>query len=90
MRTLTETFDLHGNDMYARELTSDETNEVAGGTGNALVQLTGVSGTASTLTIDGTATLATSNTTALAVLTANIHAAGANNSVSLASAASVT
>ena len=90
MRTLTETFDLHGNDMYVRELTSDETSEVAGGTGNAAVLLQGVSGAGSTLTINGTATLATTNTTAIAVLTATIAAAGANNTVALVSQASVT
>ena len=90
MRTLTETFDLHGNDMYVRELTSDETNEVAGGLGTAAVQLTGQTGAASTLTINGTATLATTNTTALAILTANVAATGANNTVSLVSVATVT
>jgi len=83
MRTETATFELHGNDMFVRELTSDETNEVAGGVGTAQVLLAAQSGAASTLSVTGAAALQTSNTTALAALTATIAATGANNTVVL-------
>jgi hypothetical protein len=81
MRYETGTFELHGNDMYVRELTFDETNEVVGGTGLAQLTIIQSSGAASTQTVNATTTLVTSNTAASVAATLGIVAAGANNAL---------
>jgi len=96
MRTETATFELHDNyglrDNYMtmRELTLAETNEVAGGTGLALVTAFGASGTGSSLSASGSFLVASNNTSALAAITAdNIVATGPNNTLALAAFATV-
>ena len=89
MRIETGTFELRDNDMMMRELTSAETNEVAGGVGTAQVVGIAQSGAGSTLTTsNGAFTLATTNTSAVAAISANFAATGANNTLVLAAAAS--
>jgi hypothetical protein len=91
MRIETGTFDLRDNDMMMRELTSAETNEVAGGVGTAEVVAVAQSGAGSTLTTtNGVFALATTNTSAVAVIQANFAATGANNTVALATLAQVS
>ena len=84
MRIETGTFELRDNDMMMRELTSTEMNEVAGGVGTASVVGIAQSGAGSTLTTsNGAFTLATTNTSALAAVSANFAATGANNTLVL-------
>jgi len=90
MRTLTETFELHGNDMFVRELTDAETNEVAGGTGTAQIVVAGQSGAGSTLGLTVSAALTTTNTLADATMGVSLAATGANNVAVLAAAATVS
>jgi|1186.fasta_scaffold752769_1 hypothetical protein len=87
MKTETATFELRDNEM--RELTLAETDEVAGGTGVALIEAVSLSGSGSSQTLGIDATLSTTNTSALAIVTANISATGANNAASLAALAQV-
>jgi hypothetical protein len=90
MRTETGTFELRGDDMMMRELTYAETNEVAGGTGNAFVFASQTSGAASSSLLSGNFTVSTTNTTALAAISANnIVEAGANNTLNLQAFAQV-
>jgi len=88
MRIETGTFELRDNDMMMRELTSAETNEVAGGVGTAQVVALAQSGAGSTLTASGSFTTATTNTSAVAAIAATFAATGANNTLILAAAAS--
>ena len=89
MRIETGTFELRDNDMMMRELTSAETNEVAGGVGTAQVVALAQSGAGSTLTTsNGSFALATTNTSAVAAIAATFAATGANNTLTLAAAAS--
>jgi len=83
MRTLTETFELHGNDMFVRELTDAETNEVAGGTGTGQILAAAVSGAGSTLSLSVTGSAATTNTTAAAAITATAVPTGPANQATL-------
>jgi len=88
MRIETGTFELRNNDMMMRELTSAETNEVAGGVSQATVVGQATSGAGSTLTTSGGAfVVATTNTSAVAAITANFAATGANNTLVLAAQA---
>jgi hypothetical protein len=90
MRTETGTFELRGDDMMMRELTYAETNEVAGGTGSAFVFASQTSGAASSSLLSGNFTVSTTNTTALAFISANnIVEAGANNALNLQAFAQV-
>jgi hypothetical protein len=90
MRTETGTFELRDNDMMMRELTYAETNEVAGGVGSAFVFASQTSGAASSSSLSGNFTVATTATTALAFISANnIAEAGANNTLSLQAFAQV-
>jgi len=82
MRTETGTFELRDNDMVMRELTYAETSEVVGGVGTAEVLAATQSGAGSSLTSrNGAFTLATTNTSAVAVISASFAATGANNTV---------
>jgi hypothetical protein len=87
MKYETGTFELRDNDMMMRELTSAETNEVAGGTGFASVSGQLVSGAGSSaFTTSGTGfSLSTTPTFAFGSITMNISASGPNVSASVAS-----
>jgi hypothetical protein len=89
MRTETGTFELCDNDMMIRELTSAKTNEVVGGVGTATVSSLARSGAGSTLSVSGTFTLATTNTSAFAAISETVSATGPNNRLSIAASASV-
>ena len=89
MRYETGTFELRDNDMMMRELSSAETDEVAGGVGIASVSSTVASGAGSTLTANGSFTVATTNSSALAVITESIAATGPNNAAALSAFAQV-
>ena len=90
MRYETGTFELRDNDMMMRELSSAETNEVAGGVGIAAISAQAQSGAGSTLTTsNGTFALATTNTSASAALATNVAATGLNNTLTLAALAIV-
>ena len=90
MRTETGTFELRDDDMMIRELTYAETNEVAGGTGSAFVFAQQTSGAASSSLLAGNFTVSTTNTTALAFISANnINEVGANNTLTLQAFAQV-
>jgi hypothetical protein len=91
MRYETGTFELRDNDMMMRELSSAETDEVVGGLGTAEVVALTQSGAGSTLTSsNGAFTLATTNTSALAAISGNFAATGANNTIALAAIAIVS
>jgi len=79
MKFETGTFELRGNDMMMRELSSAETSEVAGGVGVALLTEIAVSGTGSSLTVSGPVNLTTSDTSAFASLSQTISATGTQN-----------
>jgi hypothetical protein len=84
MRIETGTFELRDQDMMMRELTFAETNEVAGGVGQASVVAQATSGAGSTLTTSGGVfALTTTNTTAAAAIATNFAATGANNTLVL-------
>ncbi len=89
MKCETGTFELRDNDMMMRELSSAETNEVVGGTGEAQVTSFSASGTGSSLTINGDFRLVTSNTTASASIAETISATGSSNLVQISSVAVV-
>ena len=84
MRYETGTFELRDNDTIVRELSSNETNEVAGGQGTALLQLVAQSGTGSTLNISDAFVVASSNTAAAAAISASVAATGSNNHIAIA------
>jgi len=87
----TGTFELRDNDMMMRELSSAETDEVAGGVGTAAVAATASSGAGSSLTSSGGSfTLATTNTSALAAISGNFAATGPLNTITMAAAAVVS
>ena len=91
MRYETGTFELRDNDMMMRELSSAETDEVAGGVGTAAVTALTASGAGSSLTSSGGSfTLATTNTSALAVISGSFAVTGPNNAVAMTAAAAVT
>jgi len=91
MRHETGTFELRDNDMMIRELSSAETDEVVGGVGTAEVVAITQSGAGSTLTSsNGAFTLATTNTSALAAISANFAAPGANNVIAMEAVAIVS
>jgi hypothetical protein len=91
MRHETGTFELRDNDMMIRELSSAETDEVVGGVGTAEVVAITQSGAGSTLTSsNGAFTLATTNTSALAAISANFAATGANNVIAMEAVAIVS
>jgi hypothetical protein len=79
MKFETGTFELRDNDMMMRELTSAETNEVAGGLGLAVVLEIGASGPGSSQTISGSNNVVTTNTSAFASLNQMISATGTQN-----------
>jgi hypothetical protein len=79
MRYETGTFELRDNDMMMPELSSAETNEVAGGLGVAVVLEISASGTGSSQTVSGSNNLATTNTSASASLKEMISATGTQN-----------
>ncbi len=83
-----ETFELRDNDMVMRELSSSETNEVTGGIGVALVQASSASGAGSSQTVNISALLQTTNTSATAEIVAGITSSG-SNIVGLAAVAEV-
>lgn len=89
MKFETGTFELRDNDMMMRELTSAETNEVAGGLGLAAVLEIAASGTGSSLNVSGPLNLAVTNTSASALLNQTISATGTQNALLLLFAASV-
>jgi hypothetical protein len=90
MRTQTGTFELRDNDIMMRELTYAETSEVVGGAGFAEVAAFAQSGAGSSLsTSNGFFFLATTNTSAVASISASFHATGANNSVGTSALAEV-
>ena len=90
MRYETGTFELRDNDMIMRELSSAETNEVAGGVGAAQFTAIAQSGAGSTLTTsNGGFALATTNLSALAAVATNVAATGPNNTLVLAATAAV-
>lgn len=90
MRTETGTFELRDNDMMMRELTYAETSEVVGGVGSAFVFASQTSGAASSSSLSGNFTVATTATTAFAFISANnIAEAGANNTLNLEAFAQV-
>jgi hypothetical protein len=90
MRSETGTFELRDNDMMMRELSSAETDEVVGGVGIAQVFAFTQSGAGSTLTSsNGAFTLDTTNTSAVAVISGNFAATGADNLISMAAVAFV-
>jgi hypothetical protein len=75
----TGTFELRDNDMMMPELSSAETNEVAGGLGVAVVLEISASGPGSSQTVSGSNNVATTNTSAFASLTQMISATGTQN-----------
>jgi hypothetical protein len=78
-------------DMFMRGLSSDEMDEVVGGLGNASVFAQSVSGAGSSLDVDITAFLTTSNTSASAGISADIVSiVGVNNDLFLNAFAQVT
>src|SRR5262249_24086489 len=80
MRYETGTFELRDNDMMMRELSSAETDEVAGGVGIAAISAQAQSGAGSTLpTRNGAFALATTNSSATAALATNVAATVDNN-----------
>jgi len=96
MRSETATFELgdnyglRDNYMTMRELTLAETNEVAGGIGLAFVAALGASGAGSSLSASGSFEVASTNTSALAAISANnIMATGPNNTLALVAFAAV-
>ena len=90
MKYETGTFELRGNDMMMRELTSAETDEVVGGTGFASVSAFTQSGAGSSVSASGSAFLFTSNTTASASISLTTTAlSGANNQLGTSAFAQV-
>jgi len=90
MKFETGTFELRDNDMMMRELSSAETNEVAGGLGLAALLEISASGTGSSQTVSGSFNLATTNTSASASLNENISAIGTQNALLIEVLASVS
>jgi hypothetical protein len=91
MPTETGTFELRDDDMMMRELTYAETSEVAGGVGTATVFAATQSGAGSSLTSsNGAFFLATTNTSAVAVVSSNFAATGANNLIVMQAVAQVS
>jgi hypothetical protein len=90
MKFETGTFELRDNDMMMRELSSAETNEVAGGLGLAVLTEALASGTGSSLSVSGSFALSTSNTSASAALLQNISAIGTQNALAILVSASVS
>ena len=85
MKYETGTFELRDNEMMMRELSSAETNEVAGGTGTvALTAATQSTGAGSAISINADYAFATSSNTAVAALSASVAATGPNNTFLLA------
>jgi hypothetical protein len=89
MRCETGTFELRDNDMMMRELTSAETNEVAGGTGTASVAASSSSGPGGLLIISGSLSLVTADFFASGAESLSIAAFGVNNTVTMSSTATV-
>jgi hypothetical protein len=79
MRYETGTFELRDNDMMMRELSSAETNEVAGGVGLAIALEIALSGPGSSLSVSGPLNLTTTNTSASAFVNQMISATGTQN-----------
>ena len=79
MRYETGTFELRDNDMMMRELSSAETNEVAGGLGLAIALEISLSGPGSSLSVSGPLNLTTTNTSASAFVNQMISATGTQN-----------
>jgi hypothetical protein len=91
MRYETGTFELRDNDMMMRELSSAETDEVVGGLGTAQVVALTQSGAGSTLTSsNGAFLVATTNTSAVAAISGNFAATGANNTIAMSAIAIVS
>ena len=92
MRYETGTFELRDNDMMVRELSSAETDEVAGGVGTAIVEAAASSsGAGSSLVSNhGSFTLATTNTSALAAISGSFAVTGPHNTIAMAAAAAVS
>jgi hypothetical protein len=83
MRIETGTFELRDNDTMMRELTSAETDEVAGGATAFVSAQTSSGANSSIATSGGVFSLATTTTTASAALSATFTGTGSTNNVQI-------
>jgi len=91
MRREIGTFELSDNDIMMRDLSSAETDRVAGGTGRATVTAFTSSAAGSSIAVSGNSTTFTGGTFAFgAINTTSITVVGTGNTLGMFAAASVS